>query len=78
MKTKSSKLIELISLKTFGIYLFHCSINYKIYFSSKMLNIFAINGYLRIFILEIMYFVIYGVFIYTKKNSISKKIFINL
>lgn len=58
MKTRSSKLIELISLQTFGIYLFHCSINYKIYFSSKMLNIFAINGYLGIFTLEIMYFVI--------------------
>ena len=38
-KTCTSKIIEQISLATFGIYLFHCLINYKTYL--HLINIYT-------------------------------------
>ena len=67
-------IIKNVSLVTFGIYLFHYLINYKIYFSSIIQNVFAFNEYIGIFVLEISCFVLCGIvtFILRKVPVINK------
>ena len=67
-------IIKHTSLVTFGIYLFHYLINYKLYFSSITQSIFAFNEYLGIFVLEVLCFVLCGIITFVlRKIPIVKK-----
>ena len=73
-RIKSNKLIEEISLVTFGIYLFHPLINYKLYCLSVIKNIFSYNPYIGVILLEIICFCICGIITYLlRKIPIIKK-----
>ena len=65
---KISIIIEEIGKTTFGIYLIHILINYRIYSLNIMQDIFSINACLGVFILEIGVFVVCGIitFIFRK------------
>jgi len=70
----SEKLIFKIASTTFGIYLIHTIINYRIYDLYIVQKIFLFNEILGVVILEILVFIICGVIIFLlKKLPIIKK-----
>ena len=59
-----SKIIPKISKLTFGIYLFHYILIYKIYNISIMQSVFKFNPYFSVILLEILCFIISGIITY--------------
>ncbi len=65
---RTKQIISSIASVTFGIYLFHMFINYKIYNLVVMQYIFGFNCYLGILLVEILTFAICGIVTYFLKK----------
>lgn len=73
-KIENNKIIEEIASVTFGIYLFHPLINYKLYCFPMIRNIFSYNAYIGVILLEIICFCICGITTYLlRKIPVIKK-----
>ena len=65
---KVENIIFFISSLTFGIYLFHTFVNYKIYDLEFMQSLFAFSPYIAIFVLEILTFICAGAITFILKK----------
>ncbi len=61
-KKTEGLILDQIAKLTFGIYLFHILINYRIYDFRSIQYIFSLNSYIGIIVLEIVVFLICGIF----------------
>ena len=67
-KEKTNKVIMIVGSVTFGIFLFHTFINYRLYGLDIMQNIFGLNIFVGIIVLEILTFIISGILTYILKK----------
>lgn len=73
-KAKTAKILTELSLVSFGIYLIHMFINKRLYYMTFIQNIFEFNSYIGIVTIQLLTFVIAGLFIYIlRKIPIIKK-----